>query len=394
MDLSVENYEKVIEFLYELSSGPSFSPVKLVKHIARKFNWKNVGFVSYVDLYPLSAPYDGSNIFRRPEHDPRNFKELALEYQEVSNELDYLKKYYYKYYREDFMDPYNLPYEFRGRNVLRSEEIPKHFYINTDYYKYLRSLGFSYFMSAYLYKNTKCIGRIGLHRTEEQGDFKGDDVRILEIIGKHISKKLEIAIDYNKILHNYKLLETTVNNINSGVVILDSKFNLLSANMAANQFSAEIIESKNFYLLDDIHIGGSDPLELLCKHIINDYLNQTHTSYQEFNTIDSSYCCNLTPMVLSEGMSESIAYNLIFINRHTKHKDQSLFQIVNKFSLTPREVEVLDFIQKGYNNKQIASTMVLSIHTVKKHVSNIYEKVGVGDRLTLMTKLNKITKNH
>jgi LuxR family transcriptional regulator, maltose regulon positive regulatory protein len=48
--------------------------------------------------------------------------------------------------------------------------------------------------------------------------------------------------------------------------------------------------------------------------------------------------------------------------------------------LTTREVEVLRFIQAGKSNQEIAIQLVISIPTVKRHISNIYAKLGVKSR--------------
>ena len=48
--------------------------------------------------------------------------------------------------------------------------------------------------------------------------------------------------------------------------------------------------------------------------------------------------------------------------------------------LTAREVEVLKLIQAGSSNQDIAGQLVISITTVKRHISNIYAKLGVKSR--------------
>jgi LuxR family transcriptional regulator, maltose regulon positive regulatory protein len=48
--------------------------------------------------------------------------------------------------------------------------------------------------------------------------------------------------------------------------------------------------------------------------------------------------------------------------------------------LTTREVEVLKFISAGSSNQDIAAQLVISIATVKRHISNIYAKLGVESR--------------
>ena len=48
--------------------------------------------------------------------------------------------------------------------------------------------------------------------------------------------------------------------------------------------------------------------------------------------------------------------------------------------LTAREVEVLKLIKTGCSNQDIADQLVISIPTVKRHISNIYAKLGVNSR--------------
>lgn len=49
-------------------------------------------------------------------------------------------------------------------------------------------------------------------------------------------------------------------------------------------------------------------------------------------------------------------------------------------SLTDREIQVLGLLAQGLANKQIASTLTISEHTVKFHVSSIYAKLGAASR--------------
>ena len=52
-------------------------------------------------------------------------------------------------------------------------------------------------------------------------------------------------------------------------------------------------------------------------------------------------------------------------------------------ALTPREKEIVHSILAGHTNRQIASALSISEETVKRHLSNIYTKLGVANRLEL-----------
>ncbi|MGH2744957.1 MAG: response regulator transcription factor, partial [Thermoleophilaceae bacterium] len=48
--------------------------------------------------------------------------------------------------------------------------------------------------------------------------------------------------------------------------------------------------------------------------------------------------------------------------------------------ITPREREVLRLLAEGLTNRQIAERLVLSEHTVHRHVTNILRKLGLPSR--------------
>ena len=53
------------------------------------------------------------------------------------------------------------------------------------------------------------------------------------------------------------------------------------------------------------------------------------------------------------------------------------------YGLTPRELEVVGAIVEGCSNRDIAKQFNLSEETVKRHLSNIFDKTGVSTRLEL-----------
>jgi DNA-binding NarL/FixJ family response regulator len=53
---------------------------------------------------------------------------------------------------------------------------------------------------------------------------------------------------------------------------------------------------------------------------------------------------------------------------------------VGEVELTAREREVLGLVVDGLANKQIARRMGISEKTVKGHLTNLFQRIGVADR--------------
>ena len=59
----------------------------------------------------------------------------------------------------------------------------------------------------------------------------------------------------------------------------------------------------------------------------------------------------------------------------------------DRYHLSRREIEVAELVLRGYRNDHIAATLGITSATTKKHLSRIFEKVGVDSRAQLASKL-------
>ena len=52
--------------------------------------------------------------------------------------------------------------------------------------------------------------------------------------------------------------------------------------------------------------------------------------------------------------------------------------------LSDREMEIVQLVTQGFQNKEIGKELFISENTVKNHLRNIFDKIGVSDRLEMM----------
>ena len=92
-------------------------------------------------------------------------------------------------------------------------------------------------------------------------------------------------------------------------------------------------------------------------------------------------------------------YRFFFIgyaNRMVKLiEDPSVLQrIAEDHHISQREQEIMQLLLDGKSNKEIEKSLFISYHTVKNHVYNLYQKLGIKSRYELLHLITKYEKEH
>ena len=95
------------------------------------------------------------------------------------------------------------------------------------------------------------------------------------------------------------------------------------------------------------------------------YLQKNVTAVELANAIRSAYAGRMS---LSQEAAQALAQSV-----STTHLPGN--------TLTEREVEVLRCMVEGLNNQEISERLFISLGTVKFHISNIFQKLGVDSRV-------------
>ena len=56
---------------------------------------------------------------------------------------------------------------------------------------------------------------------------------------------------------------------------------------------------------------------------------------------------------------------------------------VQEYGLTKREETILRLLLAGLSNDEICEKLVITVNTLKKHVLNIYRKLGIRNRVQM-----------
>jgi len=78
---------------------------------------------------------------------------------------------------------------------------------------------------------------------------------------------------------------------------------------------------------------------------------------------------------------ESVSDLLQALHSHASSKTPA--KPPQDFGLTPRELQIIRAIVEACGNKEIAERLAITEKTVKHHLTNTFDKVGVSNRLEL-----------
>ena len=76
--------------------------------------------------------------------------------------------------------------------------------------------------------------------------------------------------------------------------------------------------------------------------------------------------------------------------RHSSREHEVNMQAVAALGISDRELQVLQLLNNGHSNKEIAATLFVSPNTIKTHVSRLYEKLDVSRRTQAVRKAKSL----
>ena len=155
------------------------------------------------------------------------------------------------------------------------------------------------------------------------------------------------------------------------VMVLDVRMPQLSGIEAASRIKESLPHIKILVLTIS---DEEDDLYEAIKAGANGYLLKEISIDEIGNAVRSVYAGQslISPSMASKLLNEFAS----MIKREEEEKEQ-----VPAPKLTPREMEVLEHVAKGMNNREIAKALFISENTVKNHVRNILEKLHLHSRM-------------
>ena len=308
----------------------------------------------------------------------------------VNLEQHYLSIYQSRFFCCNPFDPVNL--ERRPKATLTDEELfslPDFF--KTEYFNdFLKPQEVYRQMVVYLSSAEKILGFIGLHRRKGSAGFGKREARIGMLIAPHLASALEQAEMFRAVKEKGDFFKAICDCTSSGKIVLDAAMRPVYANDRAIDICARIT-GQTFQLGQKAGecLRLPTPVWDDCAELGREtkkFPNNLRPLYRQ-RTITGSEAGRYT--VRSEVMNENLTKSkgplfLITIQNVSDNPVIDPTRLKEEYGLTNREVEIVDYTQKGLKNSEIAGMLCISEGTVKNHLKSIFRKVGVDNRASLI----------
>ena len=308
---------------------------------------------------------------------------------EINIDQEYVnqyKKYFHQY------DPIQLiKGPFYKKSVIQLEElIDYHTFVSSKFYcDFLRPQKIHYKLYINLVTAGKFQGRIALYRPVKSRRFSQEDVQIL----KTISPYLAHALDHNDLYINLSLkddiLKIIDNDMSTGLILLDDSMRIMYMNQMARDFCSRLLETKSCQdlfihvprmLLEDCYIMTEE----LKRCPADCLVLPKHKVLRIGNSGEFHLCSRILEKKIS-----SVNHRLFMISINEVGKIKRIDQngLKENYHLTDREIEIVLQVYQGLSNAEIASKLYVSEITIKKHIQNVFQKVGVKSRTALVHRI-------
>lgn len=352
------------KFLIEMSerqiSATEFFSRTLLNSLKNNFNFKKV-LIQYFDTennFLSWTNWDGT--LKGGEKHP---------YNSFINK-DIVRKNIYEEAVQDRLTYFNIePRLYRASDIIGEEE-----YDNSQYVNYLeKNFGMHY--SVTMAFGINAYIQVTFFKCSNKENFTDEEMSALENLYFYIAnayKNFKIH-EQSKILAD---IQTKI--ISSGekaFLVADKTMRIMYYNKEALEYLEELFGSS---IYEKIH--NEMPADFLLFLLASD--RSDNNDHESWERVIKGY--HFKVYTYNQKYSNGIIDRYYWVTMGNRVEEIDEPPLSLEADLTPTELKVVSLLQNGLTYKSIAGKMYISYHTVKNHVQNVYDKLGVNSRYELI----------
>lgn len=331
----------------------------LLDSLDRNFGLNHV-LISYFDTHGKFLSWINQNgiLSDCREHPYRKF---------ASN--DVVRNFIYQEAVRDHLTYFNVePRLYKSTDIINSVD-----YDHSAYVRFLEEQFHAHYSVTMAFGINAYI-QVSFFKNRESGDFINEELEELKEIYVYLANSYKNFKKYEQAKIVSSIQSEIIATGEKAYLVTDDFMHIMSYNKMAQSYLSDILGSAAAEQISSTSpcswlpflLGGQDDnttSDYVQTRIIKDYIFKIYT-------YDQTY---------SNGIIDR--YHWITISR--KEEEKTSFHSGGTFPLTQAEQRVAELMYKGLTYRAIAQELVISYHTVKKHVQNIYTKCGINSRYEL-----------
>ena len=204
--------------------------------------------------------------------------------------------------------------------------------------------------------------RLVTYKNREQGEFSDIEIMFLNYLLSVIRNKYQTFLESKNASRSARIVESLLDNMSVGYVILDEDFQPVSHNVNSIQYLQDLFQVS--------HISKAIPL------LVGTLNGRDEMDYKQYHISMSCY---------TEVNGLNIVRKYFYISIVNRCVTSFPCPLSLHFELlTARELEVLDYFSKGCEYGEISKVLFISEGTLKTHLKNIYRKLNVSNQRRLV----------
>lgn len=278
--------------------------------------------------------------------------------------------------------------------VLDEHLFLKNEFFKTEYYNdFLKPSNIYHQLVIIIRSQKKLLGAIGLHRRKETGDFGNRELMIAQMIAPHLALALNNANLFVKMNEKGNFFQRICDCTSMGIAICNEKLRPVYLNKKVVDICARMKSAGVFF--DEKGLDGFPlPAECVEDCAALRYHRDNPSMFMEppvrQRTVAASHMEKYSiqcQVIDAELMNFGGSHFLFTVEDVSESRKMDRSRLREEFELTKREMEIVDYIIKGYTNSEIADTVYISEGTVKNHLKSIFDKMDVKNRTSLIHKV-------
>jgi len=289
-------------------------------------------------------------------------------------QLDDFKLYLDKYSKFDFFVPAHTDGKkrvYRIGDFMSYEEFE-----HTKIHDILSNCGMYYEAVIYLYYRHNPVAGLSFFREKEKNDFTEEDLQLLDEIRKILENQLSVHLDlkdFSREMQEKQMIQKTLQNLAEGVILCGDDFHVHYANDTVREFLPPRYRTADY--------SGYE------QFITEKLLPVFESQGQQVSFIPDlpDITVSLKSFFISSVNKKLLPIYEILFMRNPLKTNRGWVDHITERCLTNREKQICDLMLQGLDNDQIVDTLNISIHTCRRHLENIYKKLGISRRFELFT---------